>query len=396
MSTLGIDFGTSNSSASYIDHNNQPQAVRFVGQNEKMPSLVSFYGDQTSIGYKALFLYEGALPPDQKRLLFAQTAKSIKKELLPNGRFYNHSHRDIVSMILKHIKEESEKSCQPQVFDKLVLTHPVQFEEWKKELYREASLDAGFNEVELLQEPVSAALGYIGKKALNNIRGILVYDFGAGTFDVAYVTKHDNRFIVPIPAKGDSNCGGDDIDECLYNFLIETARPIIGKEYDDQRDIGLLRQCTKWKEMLSTMDSLPVTIRSKTNPSVFQYTLTRDKLNELSSPFVDKTISLTRSVYDEVKGNRLPLDFILLIGGSSNLPIIQKKLEAAFPDVAIRHTGDADLAVALGASYYSLKPVDIKPEEEWCYCMYCGKKILKSYNFCIYCGKENYLKTQNI
>ncbi len=398
MSTLGIDFGTSYSSSSFINADNKPQAVRFIGHNEKMPSIVSFYGGYVSIGYDADFLLTEAvhsLPPDEKGHLFAQTVKSIKRKLSENGTICNHSHRKIVSMILSHLKQESEKSCTPLTFKKLVLTHPVQFEEWKKNLLKGAALDAGFINVTLLPEPIAAAIGYCRQSGIEKTKGLLVFDFGAGTFDVAYVTRHNDRFIVPLPSKGDSLCGGDDIDDALYRYFANEVKSTIGNEYENRRDLGLLLQCRRWKEMLSTMESIPISIVSKTNPTKrFNSILTRNKFNEITSSIIDKTISLTKSVFDEIKENRLPLDYILLIGGSSNIPSIRQKLKSTMPDVEIRATGDADIAVALGASFYSQNPIEINPEKEWCYCMYCGKKILKSYNFCIYCGKANYLKSK--
>ena len=110
----------------------------------------------------------------------------------------------------------------------------------------------------------------------------------------------------------------------------------------------------------------------------------------------DKTIRLTKTVYDEVKANKLPLDFVLLIGGSSSIPMIRERLKQSMPDLEVRTTGTADTAVALGASYHAVNPVVVDPDNEWCYCMYDGKRILKTYNFCIYCGKPNFYKTGKV
>lgn len=396
MSTLGIDFGTTNSSVSYIKPDGKPEAIRFIGHDLKMPSVISFYSNPPMYGYEAQYLLDnifGMQPVDQ-RLLVQKTVKSIKKILSPTSRIEGCSHQEIVAMFLRHLKEQAQESCPIQHFDKLVITHPVQFEEWKKKLYQDAALQADFDSVELLYEPVSAALGYLGTEQIQDVKGILVYDFGGGTFDVAYVTKQDGKFIVPLPPKGDSNCGGDDIDDSIYRLIVKKSRQVFGNEFETTRDLGLLFQCRRWKEMLSSMVNIPISVISKNNPvNRYSGNLTRKDIEEVALPYIDKTISLTKEVYDNVIENRLPIDFILLIGGSSSMPIIQEKIKETFPGLEIRTTGSADIAVALGASYYAVRPVTIDPENEWCYCIYDGKKILKSYNFCIYCGKPNFFKT---
>lgn len=399
MSTLGIDFGTSYSSASYVKADGKPEAIRFIGHDLKMPSIVLFYNNQTMIGYDAEYMVvEGlpGLPVEEQRRLSSGAIKSIKRDLDIDGRVCNHSHKDIVTMILGHIRKEALKACAPQQFEKLVLTHPVRFEERKKQLLKEAAHAAGFQNVELLQEPISAAIGYLRHEGIEDVKGMLVYDWGAGTFDVAYVTKHEGRFIVPLPAKGDANCGGDDLDAALYDYLTDKAAPIIGNEYKVRRELNLLMQCRRWKEMLSSIENLPVTILSKQDPTKrFTSILTRAEFERLALPIVSRTITITKEVFDEIKENRLPIDFILLIGGSSQLPIIKEQLTKALSsDVKIRSTGTVDIAVALGASYFGQNPIEINPEKEWCYCMYDGRKILRSYNFCIYCGKPNFYKTK--
>lgn len=393
MSVLGIDFGTTNSSASYIKPDGTPEAIRFIGHDLKMPSVISFYGNTPMFGYEVQYLLDniyGMQYEEQKRFL-SKTVKSIKKILDQTSQVCGHRHVEIVAMFIKHLKEQAQMSCPIQKFDKLVITHPVQFEEWKKQLYKDAASQAGFDNVELLYEPVSAALGYLGKEQVQNVKGMLVYDFGGGTFDVAYLTKQDGKFIVPLPPKGDSECGGDDIDNDIYKLIVAKSKI---SEYASTRDLGLLFQCKRWKEMLSSMNNIPISVLSKNNPSLsFSGELTREEIESVASPYIDKTIALTKDVYTNVMENQLPLDFILLIGGSSNMPIIQEKIKESLPGVKIRTTGSADIAVALGASYYAVKPVTIDPENEWCYCMYDGKKILKTYNFCIYCGKSNFFKT---
>lgn len=403
MSTLGIDFGTTNSSASYVDPSGRPKAVQFIGHDQKMPTLVSFYTGRRMFGYEAKYMLDNCytLPREEQVKLQSSTAKSIKRELDIGGKIHGYSHREIIAMFMRHLKEQAEKACAPQQFDKLVLTHPVQFEEWKKQMLQDAAKQSGFSGVQLLEEPVSAALGYIKSEGAQDVRGMLIYDFGGGTFDVAYVINQDGKFVVPLPPKGDSHCGGDDIDKALYNYIIRKAKPSIGeeafKEYNARIDLGFLIQCRKWKEMLTSMENLPIQFAPKNQPTKrYTGTLERSELERICGDIVDKTVRLTKTVYDEVKENKLPLDFVLLIGGSSSIPMITERLKKSMPDLTIRTTGTADTAVALGASYHAVNPVVVDPDNEWCYCMYDGKRILKTYNFCIYCGKPNFYKTGKV
>lgn len=390
--TLGIDFGTTNSSASYTLNGN-PEAIRFVGQDYKMPSLVTFFGGQTCVGFSAQDRLSGLpyMAENEQRDFYRSTVLSIKSNL-DAGNIAGHTPLEIVTLIISHIKQEAEKACSPIKFENLVLTHPIEFEERKKNLLKEAARGAGFSQVELLPEPVSAAMGYL--KNDDTVRGVIVYDFGGGTFDVAYVTKQDERFVVPFPGRGDSKCGGDDIDRALYSLVARKASAAIGPEYVNTMDMSLIFNCRRWKESLSISDNIPIWIASKKDISrKTNFTLTRSEFESAIAPIIDKTINLTVEIFNEVEKNRLPLDCILLIGGSSNIPMIKRRLEEAIPGVGIRTTGNSDIAVALGASFHAKTPVNLNSEEEWCYCMYDGKQILKSYNFCIFCGKPNFYKT---
>ena len=120
-----------------------------------------------------------------------------------------------------------------------------------------------------------------------------------------------------------------------------------------------------------------------------QRTLTRNEFNQLIAPIINKTIDKTKLILDEIKSNNYPLDSVVLIGGSSRIPLVQEKLKKILPNgVNILSTGAVDTAVALGAICSILQKPKLVVEEH--HCIYCGKKNPDSNKFCQWCGKENY------
>ena len=407
MSVIGIDFGTTNSSASWINpQTHQPEVIVFNETgSSKIPSVVYFPSDGDPIVGLAPFQQLenlSAFSDDARNMIQRSTITSIKRKLKRNGMYLlngrSFTHLDVVSLILKKIKEESAASCPfEDAIDSVVLTHPVIFEEWKKELLRNAALQAGFNSVVLLEEPVSAAIGYINTNKLKDVKGLLVYDFGGGTFDVAYVKiEDDGRYRIPLMPRGDDQCGGDDIDLILYNKWDSLARQTYNRSISPvtgEVDISFLSRCRKNKELLSRVESssfselLPVQGNAQQLQRL-QMKITRQQLNEMISPVVDKTIRKTHDLLDDIKEAQLPLDAAILIGGSSRIPMVTDRLRQLLGDVPINTTGKVDVAVALGALSQS---TIIRESVRKCFCMKDGRELKTSWQFCPFCGTPNYM-----
>ncbi len=420
MSAIGIDFGTSFCSASWVNpQTERPEVITFHETGTaKIPSVV-FFPDEGKpyVGQGPLMQLEnlGGLRDDQRQKVLQATVQSIKRKMKRNGRFRtaqrDYSHTDIVALILQKIRTEAERSCVfPDPITELVLTHPVMFDEWKKDLLQDAARQAGFQKTTLLEEPVSAAIGYIGANNQSNTKGVMVYDLGAGTFDVAYVQVDFNgssaEYHIPVPPRGDSMCGGDDIDMVLYQEWEQMARSQFGRPLSARNgeiDLGFLFRCRKGKELLSDM---PQYMFNELLPPLpgkplqrLQMNITRQEFESKIGNVIDRTIIKTQELLDDVRSKNLPLDYAILIGGSSRIPLVSKRLQQILGKVPIRTTGAVDAAVALGASYYRLSkdhvhranPSSSDDCKEECFCIYCGKKFKKSFRFCMYCGKPNYL-----
>ena len=426
MSAIGIDFGTSFCSASWVNpQTGRPEVITFHETGTaKIPSVV-FLPDKGEpiIGQGPYRQLEdlGGLRDDQRQLVLQSTVQSIKRKMKRDGRYRtahrDYSHKDIISLILNKIRTEAERSCVfTEPIDELVLTHPVMFEEWKKDMLQGAAKDAGFKKVTLLEEPVSAAIGYIGANNQPDTKGVMVYDMGAGTFDVAYVQiEHNGRdtdYHIPVLPRGDSMCGGDDIDMVLYQEWENMARSQYRRQLSPrvgEIDLGFLFRCRKGKELLSDM---PNYMFNELLPPIpgsplqrLQMNISRQEFNHKISHVIDRTISKTQELLDDIHAQNLPLDYAILIGGSSRIPLVAERLQQILDKVPVRTTGAVDAAVALGASYYRLakehvhrgtaeKSPKFDDSSEECYCMYCGKKYNKTFHFCMFCGKPNFLNKQ--
>lgn len=408
MSSIGIDFGTTFCSASWINPKTGiPEAITFPYAVDKckIPSIVFFPPQgNTMVGYAPYIQIENASSSADREAINRHAVTGIKRKMKRNGSFHGHSHIEIIALILKHVIDEAQKSCQfVSPIDRLVLTHPVIFDEWQKTMLKEAASIAGFdiNHITLLEEPVSAALSYIKSNQLTDVRGVLVYDFGGGTFDVAYVQiDHHGNLLIPVDPQGDPMCGGNDIDILLYDHWERMADQKCGRsltENPQEVDESFLTRCRKQKELMSISGEQRQRFSEILPPiknrgfDQLSWDVREEEFNGIISPIIDRTMSKTKMVLDAVCEKKLPIDVVLLIGGSSRIPQVKQRLGELLGNPSLIKTpGLIDTAVAVGASYHAIGETVIQESPpKVCYCMYCGKKISTADRFCMYCGKDN-------
>lgn len=419
--TVGIDFGTSNCAASWINPATKlPEPVRFKDTgSEKMPSVVHISSSgKISVGLTPFNNLEEAsfMEGEERDEVMNNTITSIKTKMMQGnvtlrpGKSYKDD--EIISFILKKVREQISVSCSipESSMENVVLTTPVKFEEWKKDMLKHAAALAGFKKVKLLKEPESAAI-YAIKKGLvpTTGKGLLVYDFGAGTFDVTYVQIQDEKTLyMPIPSEGEV-CGGDDIDALLYNDWDKYLKEVKGRSISpdpEEIDLAFRYRCRREKEQISRNDIADYVAEMIPGVGRVRREMSLDKFNTLIEPIINKTIAKTQIVLDQVKAKKLPLTHAILIGGSSRLPMVQEKLQELLGSkVQVISTGDMDIAVAVGAMYSTQikieKPIPTpgpkpgpaptpKPKVTSHFCIQCGNPILSSQKFCMKCGKSNY------
>ena len=413
MTKIGIDFGTSFCSASWINPvTKRPEAVTFHETGtQKMPSVVYYQPDGNVLVGKTAYNYleDAGLGKfsDEKRIeLLSSIITNIKLRLKPNGVTTIHdpnnikgrkiAHQTVVKDIFLKIKTEVEETCfDGEAVTDVTVTHPVNFDEWKKDTLKKAAMQAGFERVELYEEPVSAAMGYL-ESTEKRPSGILVYDFGGGTFDAAYVTKGlDGTYRVPFPAEGDSACGGNDIDRLLYEEWDKLALREKGRSIgtDNKLDRGILSRCRSNKETISEVQQY--TFNEMLPPPGFHrisMTLERKRFNEIISPVIDKTIRITQNLLNKIKDGNYPLETVIMIGGSSRIPLISERLSGILPaGVKLQKVLSVDVAVAKGALCEKCLPTLPAAVAEQCHCGYCGKTIKRMAKHCGFCGKPNFM-----
>lgn len=401
MKKIGIDFGTSYSTVSWINpYTNRAEPIRINGK-EKIPTMLYYPIDSNKplCGEEAYAIYEQCRQTTEDDIIaeymggiFSDLKRNMDKErveYLPSGKTVHYV--DLIADYLRYLKQQAEiNSLEGELITDVCITYPVKHPEYKKEIMKEAAIKAGFKNVKLLMEPVAAAMGYSSSFDYKN-QSILVYDFGGGTFDIAFVRFDKNGDYITLEPIGDENCGGENIDQIVYDEWEKIVRSSTGKTISGLEGVidkpFLKTDCMHGKEtlckILSTQNKY--TLRSFVGGSFRKFDITKVEWNAKISPIVDKTIRLTQQMLAKVKSESLIIDKTILIGGSSRIPFVAEKLASILPSPPM-HVNDLDVAVANGAAVYiNQGEIPIKK----CFCRKCGKELDTKMKYCPSCGKDN-------
>ncbi len=360
----GIDLGTTNSCiAKPTDDNGFSVIENTADRMNVTPSAVSedrrgrlFYGQRA---YNSIDIDNVAI--QFKRWMGTDTSK-----VFGSGREMNAI--ELSAEILKSLKRDAETRYGEAAQD-VVITVPAAFSSLQCTATNEAAKAAGFRNVELLQEPIAAAIAY-GVKPDAKDKYWMVFDYGGGTLDVAIVSTHDGRLSV-VNCEGDNYCGGSDINQLMYDQII---KPRLEEEYDISNfSTGMIRNIVlsleKCKiELSSAMESICeiFEIQDANGEDIeFEYTIKRQELENLIRDTVDNCIKIAKKA---VEGSGVPqnkIDRILLVGGSTFIPLVRQKLKEAFADIPQDCSCDPMTVVAGGAAIYaSSRIVEVADEAE--------------------------------
>ena len=352
---LGIDFGTSYCSLSRINpKSGLPEAILDENDGNKIPSLVFWGKNDVKVGKAAeeIFNESQMMSVSEQLDILQRTIKSIKRNLskeyhvyLPDGKLV--SAQQIVAEIFKYLKKTAECGCSCTNIHRVSLTHPVDFSEDQKKLLKSAASIAGFSEIQLLPEPIAAAKGYLATSGVLG-KNILVFDLGAGTLDLSFVHKAPHQgYHLPVLPLGKFDCGGDDFDQLLYDYLekvyVSQGEPTFCDNVDFI-NLSVMLQCRMAKEKLSRNEE----IRFKASVKHSAIKITREQFNKVISRKIEECTTLTKQMLRNIKNAGYQVDTVLLIGGSSRIPFLRDELEKILP-VKPLQTMYADIAVALGA-----------------------------------------------
>ena len=342
---VGIDLGTTNSIISKYE--NESFMVFKDKNRELIPSSVNFKSDGFDVGVDALDNQEFYVS-SIKRIMgknlteissyaemseFEFSEKNNMPALKINNQMYTAI--DISSLILSHLKKIAESS-QSDNLAGAVITVPAYFDDVQRQATKIAAQLSGIEVMRLINEPTAAAIAYGLDSGKSGI--FVVYDFGGGTFDVSILSLEKGIFKV-IGTKGDTELGGDDIDIAIFKYL--------KSKYSLTEDIKFSiykSLCQSIKERVNeTTKNVCETINDKVIDLSF------DELEKIASPFIKKTIEIMNQAIDESEINQNEIENIILVGGSTRLKLIKKKLEENY-QIKILNNINPDLVVSQGAA----------------------------------------------
>lgn len=357
---FGIDLGTTYSCVAYIDENDKPVVLKNAEGELTTPSVVFFESkDEVTIGSSA---------KESSKMYPDQCVSFIKREMgKPNASItlngVTMSPEEISSYILKKCVNDAietlrmeGKLADNETIKDVVITCPAYFGINERTATQTAGEIAGLNVLQIINEPTAAAITY-GVADGSSDKIVLVYDLGGGTFDVTMIHIKQGEIKV-ICTGGDHNLGGKDWDDKLLLYLDDEFRRQTGSSDSVLDDPETLQELTlsveKAKKLLSSKDKAPISINY--NGDRARIELTRETFDSLTSDLLERTISLTHDMIKEAnkKGyKQSDISEILLVGGSSRMPQVAKRVEKEF-GISTKMF-DPDESVAKGAAIYANK-----------------------------------------
>jgi len=419
---IGIDLGTTNSVVAFKD--TTVRTVTTGPDNEELCRSCVAIDKKTGefvVGnspYNAWKKYAPNIVVSVKRLMGAgisdeQVQKmKAQKSLYPygidklaggtdesvavilNGKQY--TPEQISAQILRQLKEDA--SVKLGEITHAVITVPAYFNEKQKSATRKAAEMAGLKVQRLLAEPTAAAISYgVDKMEKDEEKVFLVYDFGGGTFDLSILVASGGNFIES-GTGGDRWLGGDDIDKALMNYVFENTNK--EQDVDVQKLIDglddrkryafqgeLKKQIEGAKKQLSNSKAASIEIFGELETEDgdmvdIEVSITRDEFENLIRPLIQRTINLVDELLDKTGYPIETIDNILLVGGSSCIPLVRKMLVAKYGEEKILSSEKPMLAIAEGAAILAHSLSD---EFE---CPECGEMVPKDNTICPHCGAK--------
>ena len=352
---VGIDLGTTNSLVATVRSGMSVVLNDALGRS-LLPSVVRYGPSETSVGYDAL----------------AQQAEDPKNTIVSVKRFMGRSRADIAHVetmpydfvdsggmvrlrtnqgikspvevsadILRVLRERAEESLGGSLIG-AVVTVPAYFDDAQRQATKDAASLAGLNVLRLLNEPTAAAVAYGLDNAAEGVYA--VYDLGGGTFDISILRLSKGVFEV-LATGGDSALGGDDFDQRIFCWIIETARlaPLSPK---DART--LLVRAREAKEYLTGHAEAPITVKLGSGEFV-DLKLTAETFAEISRTLVQKTLAPVRKALRDADLSVADINGVVMVGGATRMPQIQKSVGDFFQQQPLNNL-DPDKVVALGAA----------------------------------------------
>lgn len=369
---IGIDLGTTYSCVGVFQHGKVDIIANDQG-NRTTPSYVAFTDTERLVGDAAK--NQVAMNPrntffDAKRLIgrnFSdQTVQSDMKywpfevvnmhgkprlQAEYKGEIKQFTPEEISSMVLVKMKETAEAYLGQKVTN-AVITVPAYFNDGQRLATKDAGTIAGLNVLRIINEPTAAALAYGLDKNLSGEKNVLIFDLGGGTFDVSVLSIDEGSLFEVRSTAGDTHLGGEDFDNRLVNHFIAEFKRKYGKDISgNNRAIRRLRTaCERAKRTLSGGTEANVEIDALFEGADFYTKITRARFEEMCGDLFRATLEPVEKALRDAKMDKRDIQEIVLVGGSTRIPKIQKLLMEFMNGKELNKSVNPDEAVAYGAA----------------------------------------------
>ncbi|MDR1384805.1 MAG: Hsp70 family protein [Planctomycetaceae bacterium] len=343
---LGIDLGTTYSCVAYINEYGHAEVIPNAEGDRTTPSVVWFDGQRAVVGQEA----------KEMSNIYPNNVCSFIKRNMGNDDFtfdvdgvvYAPEH--VSSLILRKLVKDASQSLGEEIKD-VVITCPAYFFIKEREATKRAGEIAGLNVLQIVNEPTAAAFAYgIKTNETSHERFVIVYDLGGGTFDTT-VIRVSPQGVDVVCTDGDHQLGGKDWDDRLVQHLTKRFNEETRQHFDPADDIEfyheILQKAEQCKKQLTDKTSTKTTISYQGNKT--QIEIKREEFEQMTEDLVERTIELTRSMLSIAKTKGCTkFDQMILVGGSSRMPMITNQLQKTFSSKPLIF--EPDEAVAKGAA----------------------------------------------
>src|SRR6267378_1946471 len=365
---IGIDLGTTNSVVAIME-GKDPQVIANEEGGRLTPSVVA-WDDKGEILVGQIARRQAITNPENtvysvKRFMgrrFDEVTEETKRvpykvqrgsggEAILDIRGKNFTPPEVSARVLMKLKKAAEDYLGEKVTE-AVITVPAYFNDAQRQATKDAGKIAGLDVKRIVNEPTAAALAYGLDKKSNEV--IAVYDFGGGTFDISILEVGDNVVQV-ISTNGDTHLGGDDIDILIMDWLIAEFKKDTGIDVSkDKMVIQRLKDASEQAKIelsskMETTINLPFLTADASGPKHLQKQFTRAKLEQMITPLVERSMEPVRRALADAKKNPNQIDEVVLVGGSTRVPLVQETVKKFFGKDPHRGV-NPDEVVAVGAA----------------------------------------------
>lgn len=368
---IGIDLGTTYSCVGVFQHGKVEIIANDQG-NRTTPSYVAFTDTERLIGDAAknqvamnptntIFdakrligrrFDDPAVQSDMKHWPFSVISDNgrPKIQVTYKGELKTFFPEECSSMVLVKMKEISEAFLGKKITD-AVITVPAYFNDSQRQATKDAGAIAGLNVLRIINEPTAAAIAYGLDKKTSGEKNVLIFDLGGGTFDVSILTIEDGIFEVKSTA-GDTHLGGEDFDNRMVTHFAQEFQRKYKKDLSgNKRGLRRLRTaCERAKRTLSSSTQASIEIDSLCDGIDFYTSMTRARFEELCADLFRSTLEPVEKALRDAKMDKAQVNSIVLVGGSTRIPKIQKLLQDFFNGKELNKSINPDEAVAYGAA----------------------------------------------